>query len=79
MISHAEFDRLKDIVLDELYGLTDYLSPEQARKTTAIIMHRVTDRGGLLDADRIEALQVRVGELLARIAELESAAHETKE
>jgi hypothetical protein len=64
MISESEYDRLSDIVLDELYRLGDYLSPQQAKDAAAAIMQRVID-GGMLDADRIEMLQGRIAELEA--------------
>ena len=60
-----EFDRLKDIVLEELHRLTDYLPPQQAKATARTIMRRVTDGGGLLDEDRIGRLQARIAELEA--------------
>ncbi len=64
MISESEYDRLSDIVLDELYRLGNYLSPQQARDAAAAIMRRVID-GGMLEADRIEMLQGRIAELEA--------------
>ena len=63
MMHHTERDRIRDVLLDELYGNG---IPDAAMRVDRIIA-RITDCGGLLNADRRQLRPYKMRRTLTRL------------